>query len=49
MLPDKAGACLAQDWNTGGLQLIYCVIHFILLTYRERNFFALDGWVGKVS
>jgi thiosulfate dehydrogenase (quinone) large subunit len=42
-----AGICLAQDWNIAGLQLIYCLIYFILLTYRERNFYSLDGRFGR--
>lgn len=38
-----AGITLAQDWSVAGLQLIYCVIYFILLAYRDRNFFSLDA------
>jgi thiosulfate dehydrogenase [quinone] large subunit len=49
MIVLMAGVCLAQDWNTAGLQLIYCLIYFILLSYRERNFYSLDGWLGKSS
>jgi thiosulfate dehydrogenase (quinone) large subunit len=37
-----AGSTLAQDWNVAGLQLIYCLIYFVLLTLRERNHFSLD-------
>jgi thiosulfate dehydrogenase (quinone) large subunit len=37
-----AGVTLAQDWETAGLQLIYCLTYFALLTLRERNFFSLD-------
>ena len=33
------GTTLAQDWNTAGLQLIYCLTYFVLLTFRARNFF----------
>lgn len=37
-----AGATLAQEWDTAGLQLIYCLAYFALLTLRERNFLSLD-------
>jgi len=37
-----AGITLAQDWETAGLQLIYCLIYFVLLTYLNRNHFSLD-------
>ena len=37
-----AGATLAQDWETAGLQLIYCLAYFVLLTLRDRNLFSLD-------
>lgn len=37
-----AGVTLAQDWQTAGLQLIYCIIYFILLAWRDRNYFSLD-------
>jgi thiosulfate dehydrogenase (quinone) large subunit len=38
-----AGITLAQDWTTAGLQLIYCLIYFILLTFLTRNHFSLDS------
>jgi thiosulfate dehydrogenase [quinone] large subunit len=38
-----AGVTLAQDWTTAGLQLIYCLIYFILLTFLSRNRFSLDS------
>ena len=38
-----AGITLAQDWTTAGLQLIYCLIYFILLTFLSRNRFSLDS------
>lgn len=37
-----AGITLAQDWQTAGLQLIYCVVYFLLLAWRDRNYFSLD-------
>ncbi|HTV60213.1 MAG TPA: MauE/DoxX family redox-associated membrane protein [Verrucomicrobiae bacterium] len=37
-----AGITLAQDWSVAGLQLIYCLTYFVLLTFRDRNFFSLD-------
>jgi len=44
-----AGASLAQDWDVAGLQLIYCVIYFLLLSYRERNFYSCDAWFGRAK
>ena len=44
MIVLMAGASLAQDWDVAGIQLIYCVIYFLLLTYRERNFYSCDAW-----
>jgi thiosulfate dehydrogenase (quinone) large subunit len=44
MIVLMAGAALAQDWDVAGIQLIYCVIYFLLLTYRERNFYSCDAW-----
>lgn len=38
------GVCLAQDWQTAGVQLIYCAIYFLLLTLRSRNLLSLDAW-----
>jgi thiosulfate dehydrogenase (quinone) large subunit len=37
-----AGITLAQDWTTAGLQLIYCVVYFLLLSCLDRNYFSLD-------
>ena len=42
-----AGITLAQDWQTAGLQLIYCVIYFLLLTWRDRNRFSLDALLRR--
>ena len=41
-----AGACLAQDWNVAGLQLIYCFLYYYLLVHLDENAFALDSWRG---
>jgi thiosulfate dehydrogenase (quinone) large subunit len=38
-----AGITLAQDWTTAGLQLIYCLLYFILLMFLDRNHFSLDS------
>jgi len=38
-----AGVTLAQDWTTASLQLMYCLIYFILLTFLSRNHFSLDS------
>lgn len=42
-----AGATLAQNWDVAGVQLIYCVIYFLLLTYRERNFYSVDTLIAR--
>lgn len=46
MIVLMAGASLAQDWDVAGIQLIYCVIYFLLLTYQDRNFYSCDAWFG---
>jgi thiosulfate dehydrogenase (quinone) large subunit len=47
MIVLMAGVTLAQDWDTAGIQLIYCVIYFLLLTYRERNLYSVDTLVRR--
>ena len=47
MIVLMAGITLAQNWDVAGIQLIYCAIYFLLLTYRERNFYSLDTRMGK--
>ncbi len=47
MIVLMAGASLAQDWDVAGIQLIYCVIYFLLLSYRERNFYSCDAWFRR--
>ena len=42
-----AGATLSQNWDVAGLQLIYCLIYFVLLTYRDRNFLSLDTLLSR--
>lgn len=37
-----AGISLAQDWNAAGLQLIYCIIYFVLLARLDWNHYSLD-------
>lgn len=41
------GVTLAQDWETAGLQLIYCLVYFILLTFLGRNYFSLDSLLQR--
>jgi len=43
MIVLMAGITLAQNWDVAGIQLIYCAIYFLLLTYRDRNLFSLDA------
>jgi thiosulfate dehydrogenase [quinone] large subunit len=42
-----AGVTLAQDWATASLQLMYCLIYFILLTFLSRNHFSLDSLLRR--
>ncbi len=42
-----SGVTLAQDWETAGLELIYCIIYFILLTFLNRNYFSLDSLLRR--
>ena len=42
-----AGITLAQNWDVAGIQLIYCVIYFVLLTHRDRNVYSLDTLLAK--
>lgn len=44
-----AGITLAQEWNTAGLQLIYCLIYFVLLSWIDRNYFSLDTVLRRSS
>ena len=41
------GACLIQDWESAGLQLIYAVVYALLLILRQWNLLSVDGWLGK--
>jgi thiosulfate dehydrogenase (quinone) large subunit len=47
MIALMAGITLAQNWDVAGIQLIYCAIYFVLLSYRERNFYSVDTLVGR--
>jgi thiosulfate dehydrogenase [quinone] large subunit len=37
------GACLVQDWQAAGLQLIYAMVYALLLILRQWNTFSVDG------
>jgi thiosulfate dehydrogenase [quinone] large subunit len=41
------GACLVQNWEAAGLQLIYAVAYALLLIFRQWNLLSVDGWLGK--
>ena len=38
----QVGVCLAQNWEAAGGQLIYVLLLFLLLTYRDRNRWSVD-------
>ena len=44
MLALQIGICLAQNWDVAGVQLIYVFLYFVLLTYCERNRWAVDRY-----
>jgi hypothetical protein len=44
MLTLQIGACLAQNWDVAGVQLIYVLLFFVLLTYCERNRWSIDRY-----
>jgi thiosulfate dehydrogenase [quinone] large subunit len=44
MLMLQIGACMAQNWDVAGAQLVYVLLYFILLTYCERNRWSVDRW-----
>src|ERR1039458_4909550 len=48
MLTLQIGICLAQNWDVAGVQLIYVLLYFVLLTYCDRNPWSID-WYWKVS
>jgi hypothetical protein len=33
-----------QDWPTVGVQLIYALAYFVLLTYVDRDELSADAW-----
>lgn len=39
------GACLRQDWNVAGVQLICSTVYFILIGFVRHNAFSVDGLV----
>jgi thiosulfate dehydrogenase [quinone] large subunit len=46
----QIGICLAQNWDVAGVQLIYVLLYFILLTYCERNRWSIDRyWAVRKS
>ena len=38
----QIGICLAQNWDVAGVQLIYVLLYFILLTNCEGNRWSVD-------
>lgn len=38
------GSSVRQDWPTVGVQLIYALAYFILLTFVDRDELSVDGW-----
>jgi thiosulfate dehydrogenase [quinone] large subunit len=42
MVPLIFGTCLLQNWTTAGLQLVYCLVYFILLAGCSLNTISVD-------
>ena len=38
------GSSVCQDWPTVGVQLIYALAYFVLLTYVDRDELSVDKW-----
>jgi thiosulfate dehydrogenase [quinone] large subunit len=38
------GSSVRQDWPTVGVQIIYALAYFILLTFVDRDELSIDGW-----
>jgi thiosulfate dehydrogenase [quinone] large subunit len=36
------GTAVRSDWTTLGIQMVYSVVYFLLLTFRVHNRFSLD-------
>jgi thiosulfate dehydrogenase [quinone] large subunit len=49
MLTLQIGICLAQNWDVAGVQLIYVLLYFVLLTYSERNRWSVDGYMKQLK
>jgi len=47
MLMLQIGICLAQNWDVAGIQLIYVLLYFVLLTYSERNRWSIDRFIKQ--
>lgn len=41
------GACLLQNWEIVGLQMIYALIYYFLLSHLENNRLSIDHHVPK--
>jgi thiosulfate dehydrogenase [quinone] large subunit len=38
------GSSVRQDWPTVGVQLVYALTYFVLLTHVDRDELSVDGW-----
>jgi thiosulfate dehydrogenase [quinone] large subunit len=41
------GSSLHQDWDVVGLQLIYALVYFVLISLRKYNTFSVDGLLSR--
>ena len=41
------GTALRSDWNTVGLQMIYAIAYYLLLSHLADDRFSIDAWLSR--
>ncbi len=41
------GSTLHQDWDIAGLQLIYALVYFVLISFGQYNSLSIDGLLSR--
>lgn len=41
------GSALHQDWDIAGLQLIYALVYFVLISFSQYNSLSIDGLLSR--
>jgi hypothetical protein len=47
MMPLLFGMNILQQWAIVEIQLMYVLIYFLLLFFREWNDYSVDGWMRR--